>query len=85
MRARRQGLNVFGWLLKYLISSSKVPVNEVFAALISETLQQKSPLALLMVLEAWAAHTRLSSPSLSLYTTIFWYFLTLNRFIIILE
>lgn len=50
MRARRQGLNVFGWLLKYLISSSKVPVNEVFAALINETLQEMGTLARVMIL-----------------------------------
>ena len=40
--AHRQGLNVFGWLLKYLILWPKVPVNEVFAALINETLHEKN-------------------------------------------
>lgn len=29
-----------GWLLKYLISSSKVAANEVFAALTNETLHE---------------------------------------------
>lgn len=31
---------VAGWLLKYLISSSKVAANEVFAALANETLRE---------------------------------------------
>lgn len=31
---------VAGWLLKYLISSSKVAANEVFAALTNETLHE---------------------------------------------
>lgn len=31
---------VAGWLLKYLISSSEVAANEVFAALANETLHE---------------------------------------------
>lgn len=85
LRACRRGLNVFGWLLKYLISASKVPVNEVFAALINETLQQKSPLAPADGSgSSGRTHSSKFTKSLTLYQH-FCYFLTLNRYIIIVE